>query len=229
MLSSFTVIAFCILFLKDEGKTNFDIFLILIFLFISLVTGSRSVLIAIALVSLFKYGFSHRNIFYGFLALISYFIIINFQLDTSINRFASQSLFNDRLFQYKYAYETILQKPFFGYGLEKYAYISPKVIPYNINNQVMSSHNGYLAILTQYGVIFGSLILFVIFNKSIQVVNWYRKSVGIERTYLFIIIYALFTSVYETLITGINEYHTILFWFSLAFLSYSKFNETDEN
>jgi hypothetical protein len=35
--------------------------------------------------------------------------------------------------------------------------------------------------------------------------------------------------VYETMITGINEFHTFLFWFGLAFLSYTKFTTDHEN
>tara|TARA_B100001250_G_C19374710_1_gene603577 strand:- start:172 stop:651 length:480 start_codon:yes stop_codon:yes gene_type:complete len=158
-----------------------------------------------------------------------YFVIINFQLDTSINRFASQSLFNDRILQYKYAYETLLHKPIFGFGLDKYAYIYHEVIPYHLRGHIKGAHNGYLAILTQYGLFFGFIILFVIFKKSIQLIIWFRKSPGIEKVHVFIIVYALLVSIYESLITGINEFHTNLFWFSLAFLSLTRFRNEYEN
>ena len=45
---------------------------------------------------------------------------------------------------------------------------------------------------------------------------------------VLIVIYTLIASIYESLLTGINEFHTILFWFSLALLSYSKFKEEYE-
>ena len=229
MLASFTSLAFTILFLKQKQHTRFEVFLLLLLFVISISTGSRGVLLAIALAFLFKYGFSKRNIFYSFLALSVYFLVVNIQLDTSINRFASQSLFNDRLLQYQYAYETIFKQPFFGFGLDKYAYIDPSVIPYSLRGYNISAHNGYLAILTQYGLIFGSIILFIIFRKTVQVSTWFKQSFETERAYLFIIISALFVSVYETMITGINEFHTILFWFGLAFLSYTKFTTDHEN
>ena len=225
MLSSFTVAATAVLFLKEQHKTIFDKFLVLVFLLISFATGSRSVLIAFVLLFLFKYSFSNRNILYAFIALAGYFFIINLDLNTSINRFSSQGLFNDRLLQYKYAYETILQNPIVGAGLDKYAYINSDLVPNYLKHKIISAHNGYLAILTQYGLIIGSYILFLIFKQCFQVTNWFRKYSGIERTYLFIIVYALFTSLYESLLTGINEFHTILFWFSIAFLSYSKFKK----
>ena len=69
MLSSFTVAATAVLFLKEQHKTTFDKFLVLVFLLISFATGSRSVLIAFVLLFLFKYSFSNRNILYAFIAL----------------------------------------------------------------------------------------------------------------------------------------------------------------
>ena len=229
MLASFTSLAFATLFLKQKKHSRFEVFLLLLLFVISISTGSRGVLLPLTLAFFFKYGFSNRNVVYSFLALSVYFLIINIELETSINRFASQSLFNDRLLQYQYAYETILQQPFFGFGLDKYAYIDSRVIPDYLRAYNVTAHNGYFAILTQYGLIFGSIILFIIFRKTVQVSTWFKQSFETERAYLFIIISCLFAAVYETMITGINEFHTILFWFGLAFLSYSKFITEHEN
>ena len=93
----------------------------------------------------------------------------------------------------------------------------------------MTSHNGYLSILLQYGVLFGGFILALIFVKASQLISFFRFSNDSEKVFIFIIIYTFVSSIYETLITGINEFHTILFWFSLAFLSYSKFKKDYEN
>ena len=225
MLASFTTIVFSILFLKAKQKKRYELILLLLFLVVALSTGSRGVLVALALLLLFKYGFSYRNLSYVLLALLAGFIITNFQLDTSLNRFATQGLLNNRLLQYQFAIESIANKMYIGYGLDKYSYIDKDLIPWFYKGGVIGAHNGYLAILTQYGVIFGSMVIFIIFRKSIQVVNWFKESIGVERVYLFIIIYALVSSLYESLMTGINEFHTILFWFSIAFLSFLKFNQ----
>jgi O-antigen ligase len=177
-----------------------------------------------------KYGFSLRNIIYAVFSLVTTLIIISVNLDTSLNRFASQSLFNDRLLQYQYAYETFIKKPLFGYGLDKYAYIDLSLVPaYFKSITIMGAHNGYLAFLTQYGILFGGVVLFIIFKKSIQIYYYFRNSIGYERIYIFIIIYTLIASLFEVFMTGINDFNTILFWFSLAFLSYSKFNQDHEN
>ena len=222
MLASFSVIGFSALLLNSKKKTNFDYFLLFIFLIISLATGSRGILVGIPLVFVFKFGFSLRNIIYALLAGVTYMVIITMQLDTSLNRFAEQSLFNDRLLQYQYAYETFMLKPFIGHGLDKYAYIDLSLVTSN-----MGAHNGYLALLVQYGFMFGSLILGIILSKSFLFFNKANLKNPENKFYIYLIVYTLLAAVYETLITGINEFQTILFWFALAFLSYSKFRKSD--
>jgi len=218
-LASFSVIGFSALLLNDRKKTNFDYFLLFMFLIISLSTGSRGVLIGLSLAFIFKYGFSSRNLLYAFFAFVTYFVIISMQLDTSINRFADQSLFNDRLLQYQYAFETLMQKPFFGFGLDKYAFINSELT----KEYLHGAHNGYLAILVQYGFLFGLLVLSIIFRKSFLFFNKYTLKNSENKFYVYTVAYTLVASVYETFLTGINEFQTILFWFALAFLSFSEF------
>ena len=162
---------------------------------------------------------------YAFFALLVSLFILSINLETSINRFAEQGLFNDRVLQFEYAYLSMKEQLITGYGLDKYAYIDKSLVPTHLKDIIIGAHNGYLAILVQYGVIFGSLILFLIFKKSIQAYSYFKNRNGFEAVYLFIVGYTLIASIYESLITGINEFTTILFWFSLAILSYSKFKE----
>ena len=123
----------------------------------------------------------------------------------------------------------IKHKLFVGYGLDKYAYINTSLVPLSLKSKIIGAHNGYLAIITQYGIIFGVAILYIIFQSSYKVISYFRNSLKIERVYLFMLIYALIAAMYETLITGINEFQTILFWFALAILSYTKFNQEHAN
>ena len=221
MLASFSSIAFAVLLLSQKQRTKFDLVLLVLLLIISLATGSRGVLVAIFLAYIFRYGFSIRNMIYILFASVFYFVLINFQLDTSINRFVSQELFNDRLFQYQYAYETLLQKPFFGFGLDKYAYLNTELVPYNLRDKIIGAHNGYLAILVQYGFVFGLFIIGLIFYQTAQFYLRIDKENLAQLSYLYIIVYAIVVSFYESMMTGINEFHTVLFWFSFGFLSYS--------
>jgi len=231
MLAAFAITAFSILLLKNNKRTNLDYIMLFSFLVISLSTGSRLVLVALGLVFLMKYGFSLRNIIYTILSLIITLFVISYNLDTSINRFVTQSLFNDRIFQYQYAYETLLKKPFLGYGLDKYAYIDLSLVPEYVfqTHTIVGAHNGYLAYLTQYGFIFGGIVIFIIFKESFQVYSYFSKNTENERIYLFIIIYTLIATLFEVFMTGINDFNTILFWFSLAFLSFSKYKQLNEN
>ena len=230
MLGAFTITAFSILLLKDNKRTNLDYIMLFTFIIISLFTGSRLILLALGLALLVKYGFSPRNIIYTALSLIITLFIVSYNLDTSLNRFVSQSLFNDRILQYRYAYETIINKPLLGYGLDKYAYIDLSLVPNYVKSiTIMGAHNGYLAFLSQYGILFGGAIIFIIFKKSIQIYFYFKNSKEFERIYLFIIIYTLIASLFEVFMTGINAFTTILFWFSLAILSYSKFKQVNEN
>ena len=47
--------------------------------------------------------------------------------------------------------------------------------------------------------------------------------------YVFILLYTLIASIYESLIVGINEFITILFWFSLSKLSFYKYQLKSNN
>jgi O-antigen ligase len=138
-------------------------------------------------------------------------------------------MFNDRILQFEYAYLSIQEKLFTGYGLDKYAYIDKSLVPIYLKDKIIGAHNGYLAIFTQYGVIFGSVMLFLIFRKSLQAYSYFKSKNSFERGYWFIIFYTLIASIYESLMTGINEFNTILFWFSLAILSYSMFLKENES
>ena len=171
VLASFSVVGFASLLFNTKKKTNFDYFILFIFLIISLSTGSRGILLGIPLAFIIKFRFSIHNILYALLAVSVYLFVVTLQLDTSLNRFAEQSLFNDRLLQYQYAYETLLQNPFFGYGLDKYSYIDKSLVPFYLKDVVVGAHNGYLAILVQYGFVFGFFVLGIILRKSFAFFN----------------------------------------------------------
>jgi O-antigen ligase len=229
MFSSLVIIAFSIYFLKFEKRTGFDYFILFTLLISSLSSGSRGSLVAIILVFLIKYGLTFKNMIYGFIALGISLLILSINLETSLNRFAENNMFNDRVLQFEYAYLSMQEKLFTGYGLDKYAYIDKSLVPRYLKDKIIGAHNGYLAILAQYGIIFGSVILFLIFRKLFLAYSYFKNKKSFERVYLFIILYVLIASIYESLMTGINDFSTILFWFSLSILSYSMFLKENEN
>ena len=230
MLSSFVTVAFGFLFLSNNNFTIRQYILLFCFFLVALLTGSRSVIFAFGLIYLIKYGISLKNILYSLSLFLIFFLLLNLKLETSINRIFSQEIFNDRLLQFEYAYQTFIQKPYFGYGLDKYSYIDLSLVPNFLKNSgyIISSHNGYLAILTQYGLIFGGVIILIFVIKTIELLNSVKYD-SEDKVYIFCIIYTLVYAVFETMITGINEFQTILFWFSLAFLSHKKNLKANES
>lgn len=222
-LSNYICIAFAALLLGNKKLKNIDIFFLIILFLASLFTGSRSVIVAIPLAFFIKYGLSRLNLLFVFLSIILYFLVTNFNLETSINRFSDQSLLSDRTLQLKYAYKTLMHKPILGFGLDHYAYIEKSLKPsYLESSTVFSAHNGYLALLVQYGIVFGLIIIALIFYNVIIIINnpiAYKNSLF----YVYILIYTLISAVYESLFTGINDFHTNMFWLSLCLLLFSRY------
>jgi hypothetical protein len=223
MLASISVIAFSYLLIKNSIKSNMDYFLLILFFIIAISTGSRVVIIGIALSFIFKFGFSLRNLIYSIFAFLIFLVVVSTDLNTSLNRISSQSIFNDRTLQFELALEGINDKLIKGHGLSNYSGISEIELGEEYDGLIVSAHNGYLSLFIQYGLIFGSLILLIILKKSLSVLYFLKEGEDHLNFYLFIVVYTLIAANFESLITGINEFHTILFWFSLTYLSYSKF------
>ena len=212
MLSSLVGLCFSMLLLdKDRlltGKRIYIRLLLMVFLFIILLsTESRMGVGTIVLSFIFRYGLSFRNIIYSILVFIS-LIFLQHRL---IN---SDTL--EREPQWQAAIISISEEPFLGYGLAHYNGYYERYFE-GVHG---GAHNAYLSILMQYGLIFGSIILFIILRWSFSLISYfYRSSEFYIKICVFIIVLTLISSFFETYITGINEFQTILFWFSLSFLS----------
>ena len=226
MLASLTVIAFSFIFLRSKEKSIFEKLLMILLLIVTISTGSRSAIIAIGLSFIFKYGFSFKNVFYSIFGAFIIFLVSNTNLDTSLNRITTQGVFKGRVEQFNFAIYNIKEKLLTGHGLSEYSGLPSKVeIPEKLEGLFIAAHNGYLSILIQYGIVFGGLVILIFFRKSLEVFSFYFKRNDNNLVYVFFIVYTLFAANFESLMTGINEFHTILFWFSLSYLSYSKYLE----
>ena len=226
MLASLSVISFSFLLLKAETKTNVDIFLLILFFIVSIATGSRLALLIMTISFVYKFGLSIRNVFYAIIGFSFLFFVSTTNLDTSFNRFSSQDVFNDRTEQFNFALENLNNEFWFGYGLSEYSGLPEDIdVPEEYKGLLMASHNGYLSIFLQYGIIFGSFIILIIMRKSLILLFYFIRKKQENSIFIFVVIITLIASMFETLLTGINEFHTTLFWFSLSYLSYSKFLE----
>ena len=223
MLASISVIAFSYLMIKNSSKSNMDYFLLILFFIIAISTGSRVVIVGVVLSFIFKFGFSLRNFLYSIFAFLIILVVSSTNLNTSLNRVSSQSIFSDRTLQFELALESINNKLIKGHGLSNYSGIPEIELGEEYDGLFLSAHNGYLSLLIQYGIIFGTLVIIIILRKSLEVLYLFKERESHLNFYLFIVVYTLIVSNFESLMTGINEFHTILFWFSLTYLSYTKF------
>ena len=230
MLASLSVLAFSFVLMKNEKKTNLDVLLLILFFIVCIATGSRLALLMIVLLFIFKFGFSISNILFGIMGVILLFIISSTNLQTSFNRFSSQDILNDRTDQFNFAVNNLEKEFWFGYGLSEYSGLPSNVdVPEEYQGLLIASHNGYLSIFLQYGIIFGFFIILIIMRKSLMLSSYFIRKEQKDNIFLFIVILTLIASMFETLLTGINEFHTILFWFSLSYLSYSKYLQDYED
>ena len=230
MLASLSVLAFSFVLMKNEKRTNLDVLLLILFFIVSIATGSRLALLIITVSFIYKFGLSIRNVFYAIIGFILLFLISSIDLNTSFNRFSSQDVLNDRSDQFNFAVNNLEKKFWFGYGLSEYSGLPSNIdVPEEYQGLLIASHNGYLSIFLQYGIIFGFFIILIIMRKSLMLSSYFIRKEQKDNIFLFIVILTLIASMFETLLTGINEFHTILFWFSLSYLSYSKYLQDYED
>ena len=230
MLASLSVLAFSFVLMKNEKRTNLDVLLLILFFIVSIATGSRLALLIITVSFIYKFGLSIRNVFYAIIGFILLFLISSIDLNTSFNRFSSQDILNDRTDQFNFAVNNLEKELWFGYGLSEYSGLPSNVdVPEEYQGLLIASHNGYLSIFLQYGIIFGFFIILIIMRKSLMLSSYFIRKEQKDNIFLFIVIITLIASMFETLLTGINEFHTILFWFSLSYLSYSKYLQDYED
>ena len=221
------VLGFSVL-LFQENRSNLENILMLAFVTSIFLSGSRSAIIGLIL-SLFMFirhnKFSYIFLIFGLLIMFMFFLSVD-KTNTFLRLF-DESLFYNRQLEYIYAFETLMQKPFFGYGLKNYAFIDINVIDFD-NPIDFGAHNGYLALLVQYGLIFGTLI-FLLLSYGIVKVLKYDYSIKNENQnqfifLKFILIYTLVNGVTENTFVGINYLQSNLFWLVLAYLLYKIYN-----
>lgn len=221
------VLGFSVL-LFQENRSNLENILMLAFVTSIFLSGSRSAIIGLIL-SLFMFirhnKFSYIFLIFGLLIMFMFFLSVD-KTNTFLRLF-DESLFYNRQLEYIYAFETLMQKPFFGYGLKNYAFIDINVIDFD-NPIDFGAHNGYLALLVQYGLIFGTLIFLLLFYGIVKVLKYdYCIKNENQNQFIFlkfILIYTLVNGVTENTFVGINYLQSNLFWLVLAYLLYKIYN-----
>jgi O-antigen ligase len=177
--------------------------------------GSFTVLIIILLLFLY---FKRKNFISKFKFIIFAFLIGSLFASTfsqNVNTFLNKKNTNDAsLFMTREALwgariYAISQKPYLGWGFTVNEFT--EFIPGHVNNS-KEKGNIILAIVEEFGLIFGSLfllILFSVFKYSITLYRYQKDKVYIAVT----IIAILFHSMVETWVLNFSSFLAIIFWF----------------
>lgn len=228
------VIGFALI-LFTEKRTTINYSLMLLFLFVIVISGSRSAIAGLG-IAIISYILHHRsrnllNIFFivGSLLLFSFFGGQN----NAIQRMLEFDLLINRKYEYLYAIDTFLQKPLFGHGLKNYAYIDFSLIQFDDVQINFGAHNGYLSILVQYGAIFSTIffsILIYYLNKIYRAkIEIFGENILQTKFLFFLITYALVNGLFENTIIGINFLQTNLFWLTLAYFLHVLYQKDESN
>lgn len=211
-----------ITFEKKWYKSKIDIMMVLLFLIISLLSGSKAALLGIFLVAFLNYGFSLKNFGFAFIFGLVVLLSSTFGYNTSIDRFfGKEKAFDTREEVYRNGILTFMDEFSFGNGLDKYGWANPKY--YETADLALGPHNTYIAIGIMYGVIFGSLflILLLVFLFKTRSKILFTKDTFLLFSYYFLVI-VMVNGFFETLIVGVGEFITVIFWFFIGIVAFAQ-------
>lgn len=227
------VIGFAII-LFNEKKSILNYSLLFLFLSTVVISGSRAAIVGL-FIAIFSYiiHYKVKNLFNVVLIISLLFIFSLFGGDNNaMKRIFELDLLN-RKYEYIYAIETLMQKPFFGYGLKNYAYIDFSLIQFDDVQINYGAHNAFLAILVQYGLIFATIFFSVFFYFLIKIysvkIEFFGDNILQTRFLFFITTYALVNGLFENTLVGINFIQTNLFWLVVAYLTHFLNTKNESN
>lgn len=214
-------------------KINRTVKLLCLFILLSavLLTGSRSAIIITILSIIFYLRLNVKTLFLGFLFLFFTFVFFQqFELNIpGINRLVASFnvdegyIVTNREGEFELGVRMFQNKFWTGYGLTGYKIVDRSLGPYYLDD-VLGTHNGYLAAAKMYGAIFLTLFIFTILIRPLLLI---KKLIKVNNSYLkihlFVVLSVLIGANAEDYIVGVNSFVTVLFFISLAIIEmYSK-------
>ena len=228
------VIGFALI-LFTEKRSTINNLLLISFLLMIIISGSRSSIIGLGL-AIFSYVLHQKSknisniiLIVGSLLLFSFLGNDN----NAIQRILELNFLTNRKYEYIYAIDTLLQKPLFGYGLKNYAYIDFSLIQFDDVQIDFGAHNGYISILVQYGLVFSAVFFYVLFYNLKKIystkVEFFGENILQTKFLFFLITYTLINGLFENTIIGINFFQTNLFWLTLAYFLHVLYQKDESN
>ncbi len=211
------------LFEFEKGRKKY--LLLAFFLALALMSGSRAAFGGIVLALLINGQISVRNIFFLIFAFIVLMIgqklASQYGFHTGLERLISsehtkQGVLSGREFEWLYSLEAIMKNPVAGYGLDHYAHIPDEILikhgVFRVDKGFAANpHNSFLAVMIQYGLVFGTFILsmLIYYIGKIIVKGCPKKSL------LFMTIYSFLSAGIESYLFGVSGFEGFTFWSAL--------------
>ena len=214
VFGAFSIFAFS----ADIRKNRLDIILLIVFILAVLFSGSKAALLNLFILIFLYFKLSLRRVIVLSILFATVFYISSlFNFMTGIDRLLNkdEALFATRTSEYSAGYKTFIDEFWFGSGLDKYAWANPKY--YGRNEPVLGPHNGYLSMGIMYGVLFGMAYLLMILRFIVTVrKKVLRKGADFEKFAFYFLLITLINTFFESLIVGVNEFMSLLFWFMVG-------------
>ena len=217
---AFTITLF---YLKHGLKKNL---LLLFFISLAFMSGSRAAVGGILLGYLLKGGISLRKILTILAAAILLIgvnqVATSYGFTTGIDRLISSSERHDLLagrdMEFALGIKSIEESPLEGHGLDHYAHLSDRVVMLSgvlrrDINFAVNPHNSFIGLFIQLGIPFGLALLFTLIyyvGKSV----WFKPRNGL---FLTMMLYPFLSGFFESFLFGVNGFEGTTFWFALLY------------
>ncbi|AFV97999.1 hypothetical protein B649_08435 [Candidatus Sulfuricurvum sp. RIFRC-1] len=202
------------LILIEKSFSKRNILLLIFTIILVLLSTSRAAVVGV-LVGFLIAGFSWRKILaLGIVALASLYIVSDLHIISGLDRLSAESATAGRDQEFFYGLATFQQYPWFGWGLDKYAFIDESVVPLFLLEQhfVLNPHNSYLAMYIQYGAVLATLIFIMLLYFSGKVLF----NTKIDKNIRFMLSFILVNAIVESYLFSISGLPGFLFWFYLG-------------
>jgi len=205
-----------ILILKEDFSTK-KIFLMLFLIVMILASGSRGAILGVLIALLFR-SFTLKNIIFLGFVLISLLAInevaTHLGMETGLNRIKeTKGSFTSRNMTNYYGYKTLMLSPWTGFGLDKYAFITSKVIPIQLKYiLVPNPHNSYMGMFIQLGIPFAIIILLTMLYYILKMLLSREK----DKIFLFLVVFSAISGLYESHLFSLFAFEGIVFWISIG-------------
>ena len=209
------------LFNRAWYKKKVDFVLFAVFCLLTLMSGSKAALLNLVIGVILIYGFNARIFIFALLLILVFLITPQLGYTTSIDRLLSkENVFETRNEVFEIGVQTFNDAFWTGHGLDKYGWTDPSYWP--SPELALGPHNTYLSIGIMYGAIFGFIFIFLLLIQLVKAIKIFfkNKSPFVKFSALMIIL-CIINGFFESLIVGVNEFITVLFWFSIGVVSFA--------